>query len=158
MKRLQQGYARVLSGAPDALNREVEGGRQLHSLILLDPPGSIVPAALFGVPEEALRVCDLPDSGGVPCFLEEILGNPSVENVMVLLVSPVGAGEVHRREDRARGERVFSLLRMWPVIQYAQVTRGLRIALLHLCAEDRRLEIWEHGIWEPFLQAEAWRS
>ena len=151
MKRLQQGYGRFLAS-------EFREGTP-HTLVLMDPDVLLSAAQLFDAgPGDLVMGPPPPEApemeAAFASFLAQALENPRLENVAVLEISrETTPPEVQHIRDR--GPRRFSLLRRLPVIQYAQVTRGLRILLLFFSAETGVMETFEHGVWTPFLAEEG---
>ncbi len=150
MKRLQKGYGRFLSSH----------GREFgpHTLVLMDPDPHFTATRLFDAgPGELLTApwpSEVPEAQeAFATFMLRSLENPSLENVVILDISRETnlSGEEHLRE---RSMLRFDALRRMPAVQYAQVTRGLRVLGLFFSVETGALEVFEHGTWAPFLAKE----
>jgi len=152
MKRLQRGFEKFLSS----------GRREFapHTLVIVDPDPRFSAVELFDAgPGDLLMAPWPPEVPGAQeafgAFLARVLEKPSMENVVILDVSPAALSP-DEGPLRDRGVLRFEALRRMPSIQYAQVTRGLRILLLYFSVETGELEVFEHGTWEPFLSKEPW--
>jgi hypothetical protein len=152
MKRLQKGYGKFLSSD----RRDFAP----HTLVIVDPDPRFSAVDLFDAgPGDLLMASWPPEISGAQeafgAFLARVLEKPSMENVVILDVSPAALSP-DEGPLRDRGVLRFEALRRMPSIQYAQVTRGLRILLLYFSVETGELEVFEHGTWEPFLSKEPW--
>lgn len=185
MRRLQRGYTTFLAKNETAFYEKIAQGQHPHSFVISCSDSRIVPEQIFGAAPGELFVLRnvgnlvTPENPAFAAALTYAVSHLNVENVVVLCHGDCGAVKGSKHPDhletelqkwlaedpydgdtlegaiKRNGIRQFERLREHPLVRQGQVTRGLRVLLLFFDIATRRLERFEHGTWEPFLEGHS---
>lgn len=185
MRRLQRGYTAFLGKDQKALFEELALEQHPHSFVISCSDSRVVPEHIFGAGPGELFVLRnagnlvTPENPAFTAALTYAISHLNVENVILLCHGECTIVKDSEHPDRLEAElrewlggesyggndleeaiklngiRQFERLRLLPLVLRAQVTRGLRILLLFFDIATRRMERFEHGTWEPFLDSHS---